>query len=459
MIGGGITGLAAAYELATTASPKTRVVLFEASGRLGGKVRTDVVDGVLVEAGPDSFLAREPWAKELCEEMGLGDDLVAPAVFGAAILHRGRLRRLPEGFAYGMPSDPLGAVRTGLLSPLGALRAAGDLVLSGPLRGPDVSIGAFVRRRFGRQVLQRLVDPLLAGTRAGTADDLGLAAAAPPIDEIARRHRSVIAGLRAARRAGELETGPPPFLGIAGGMQRLPDAMAGVLAPRVEVRTNAGVASVRATGDGFALMTDAQETVNAAGVMVAVPAFTAASLVEELSADAARELRGIEHASVAVVTLVYPPGSFDVPRGISGVLVPSHEERTVAAATFFDTKWPHAAPADGRRVVRCVVGRADRHPALDLADDELAARAHADLRAMLGLEVEPVVSHLVRWDRGLAQYSVGHLERIARVESALSRHPAVALPGSGYRGSGLPDCIRQGRDAARRVLSALQPVP
>jgi oxygen-dependent protoporphyrinogen oxidase len=458
VIGGGITGLSAAYELATIAPPQARLLLFEASGRLGGKVRTDAVDGVLTEAGPDSFLVREPWARELCDKLGLGDDLVAPAVFGAAILHRGRLRRLPEGFAYGMPSRPLGALRTGLLSPLGALRAAGDLFLPGPLRGPDVSIGDFVRRRFGRQVLERLVDPLLAGTRAGTPDGLGLAAAAPPIDALARRHRSVIAGLHAARRAGELESGPPPFLGIRGGMQRLTDELSRALASRVDTRTNAAVASVKATADGFSLTTAAQETLTAAGIVIAVPAFAASPLLGELDAGAARELRAIEHASVAVVTLVYSPGSFETLRGISGILVPSSEGRTIAAATFFDTKWPHAAPSDGRRIVRCVIGRSGTHPALELADDALAARAHADLRDALGIVAEPIGSLVVRWERGLAQYSVGHLERISRVERALSRHGAVALPGSGYRGSGLPDCIRQGRDAARRVLGALEPV-
>jgi oxygen-dependent protoporphyrinogen oxidase len=242
-------------------------------------------------------------------------------------------------------------------------------------------------------------------------------------------------------------------------MQRLTDGLSRALGPRVDIRTNSAVASVNATADGFSLTTVARETVTAAGIVIAVPAFVAASIVEKLDAGAARELRAIEHASVAVVTLVYAPGSFDPPHGVSGILVPSSERMTIAAATFFDTKWPHAAPADGRRVLRCVIGRSGTHPALGLADDDLAARAHADLRDALGIAAAPVGSLVVRWERGLAQYSVGHLERISRVEEALSRHPAVALPGSGYRGSGLPDCIRQGRDAARRVLGALHPVP
>jgi oxygen-dependent protoporphyrinogen oxidase len=202
-------------------------------------------------------------------------------------------------------------------------------------------------------------------------------------------------------------------------------------------------------------LTTTDGKIEASGLVVSVPAFAAAPVIEALSADAARELRAIDHASVAVVTIVYPSGSFHVPEGVSGILVPRSENTTIAACTFYDAKWPNAAPKDGRRIVRAVVGRAGRDPALDLGDDDLTARVHADVRGALGVAAEPSFSHVVRWERGLAQYAVGHLDRVARIERDLSSWPTVALPGSGYRGSGLPDCIRQGREAARRVLGAL----
>ena len=249
VIGGGISGLTAAFELVRRGVRP--VIVLEADERFGGKIRTEMIDGITVDVGPDSFLAREPWGVELCEKIGLAGELRSPAVFGACIWTGGKLKPLPPGFAFGMPASPLSALRAGLLSPLGAARAAADLFLPGPLEGPDVAIGEFVRRRFGSQVLERLVDPLLAGTRAGDPARMSLAVAAPQIDDLARRHRSLILGLRTARRSGALETGPPPFLTVAGGLERLVRRLVERLQPDAELMSSSAAFKINEARSGI----------------------------------------------------------------------------------------------------------------------------------------------------------------------------------------------------------------
>ncbi|MFN2489654.1 MAG: protoporphyrinogen oxidase [Actinomycetota bacterium] len=448
MVGGGIAGLVAARALADT----TRVVLFEAEARLGGKILTTELEGGVTEAGPDSFLTRDPHAVRLCEELGLATELVAPAAFGAHIWIGDRLHPLPSGSVLGVPASPAAVMRSGILSASGAARALVDLVLPGPLTGPDVSVGSLVRRRFGAEVLERLVDPILAGTRAGSADDMSLAAAAPPIDAVARRHRSVLLGLMHEARTGH--AGPPQFLGLRGGMQRLIERLRANLLGRVELRCGIPVTRVAQQQEGYVVETR-EGPVAVSGVVLAAPARETAELLEKLSPRAADELRTIEYASIALVNLVYPPGAGMLPASGSGILVPSTEGRTLAGCTWTSRKWPHLAPADGGLSFRCFVGRAGDDPALSLSNDELARRAEEEVRAALGWSAAARTSSVIRWPRAIPQYAVGHNERMDRVEAALSACPGVALAGAGYRGSGLPDCIRQGEEAAQRVLAGI----
>ncbi len=449
VVGGGITGLVAARDILQAGLD---VVVLEAAGDAGGKIATRSLEGVAVEAGPDSFLARDRWGVDLCASIGLGDELVSPAVFGGLVWSRGRLHPLPRGLVSGIPTLPVSVLRTGLLSRRGALRAAADLFGSKPLTGRDVSIGALVRERLGDEVLERLVDPLLAGTRAGDADEMSLAAAAPELDVVARRHRSLILGLRTWGPDEPGKTAPPAFKAPLGGMSRIVGALKTELHD-ADVRYDSALENVARDGKGFRLETRSGD-VRADGVVLTAPAFAAARQVAGLDPAASQALASIPYASVAVVALGYPTAAGKPPASGSGVLVPRVERRTVAACTWYSEKWPASAPADGF-LLRAVVGRSGRHPALDLGDDDLVAAVHEALADMLGLKAGPR-SHLVtRWESALPQYLVGHLDRVAGAELALAQHGPLFLAGAGYRGSGIPDCIKSATEAAAAVVNAL----
>lgn len=452
VVGGGISGLVAADLLSQKGH---HVVLLEADGRLGGKIHTEEHDGVTVEAGADSFLAREPWAVDLCIELGLDDGLAPPAIFGAQVWTPAGLRKLPSDFVFGMPSSPVRALRSGILSPKGALRASEDLFLPGPLTGPDVSIGSFVRRRFGTEVLERLVDPLLAGTRAGRADELSLAAAAPQIDALARKHRSLILGLRSARHHRLLATGAPPFLAPKEGMQTIVDRLHRRLERRADVRTSTPVERLEGAGNGcYVLHLKGQGSIGADAVVVAAPAYSAAEILKIVNSSAAGELARIDYASVVSITLIYDSSEAISPEG-SGLLVPSSAGKTLAACSWYSKKWRHRFSGDGRLVVRCFVGRAAGDVATELPDDELIARITTELGEAVGVGRDPEGWRITRWKRAMPQYSVGHGGLIERIEHELRRTPGIALAGAGYRGSGIPDCIKSAHAAARSVQARL----
>ncbi len=457
VVGGGISGLTAARSLLRRAGGRARIVLVEAEERLGGKIETEPLEGLPVEAGPDSFLTRVPSARILCEELGLGAKLVAPAVDGSFVWSRGRLRRLPPGLVLGFPSSPWATARSGILSPAGLARAAADLFLTRERLDADVSVGALVRRRFGREVLDRLVDPLLGGIHAGRADQLSLRATAPPIEATARAHRSLILGFRSWRKQQRAEDMAqrehgPAFLTVEGGLEQIVEAiqrdlaLARVLLGRPVRRLEAGL-------DGEFRLDVGGEAVWAHGVVLAVPAFAAGYLLREIAPLASVGLAAIPYASTAIVALVYPPEAGELPVGGSGFLVPAVEGRLIKGCTWVSAKWPHLTPADTGMVVRCSVGRAGDEKALELDDKSLVAEVARELDEMAGLRVPPRTWRVSRWERALPQYTVGHLDRLEHVESLLP--PGIALAGAAYRGAGIPDCIRQGEEAAARVLEAV----
>lgn len=451
VVGGGITGLVTALTLQTD-HPEVGVVVLEGAEQLGGKLRTETINGVQVEAGADSFLARTTDATDLCRELGLEDELVEPAVFGGLVWHAGKLRRIPPGTVMGVPTSARAIAQADALSIAGKLRALGDLVLPGRLQGGDISVGELIGRRFGKETLERLVDPLLAGTRAGAASEISLRAALPQIDRAARAHRSVMMGLK--REPDGRPKARPTFLAPRNGMSRLIDALGDRLT-EVEVKTGVVVERIAAgKRGGYLVHTRNGERFETASVVFAVPAHVAAAVLSDLNDAAAVGLERLRHASVAVVTLLCPTGGLTFPKGSSGFLVPSGEGRVLSAGTWWSVKWPHTGTGEFD-AVRCFVGRAGRHSALDASDDELIDGVVMELNELLGQNAKPDAARVTRWDKGLPQYEVGHSGRVSRIEGALERNAGIVLAGPDYRGSGIPDCIAQARRAAGRVGAGL----
>ncbi len=455
IIGGGITGLSAASFLRHAGTGvRPRVTLVEADQRLGGKIRTDLLGGMPVEAGPDGFLARTPEAADLCRSLGLDQELIAPAPGPAYLWSRNRLRPIPPGLIMGLPARLGPLLRSGILSPTGILRAGLDLVLPGQALAVDVSVGDLVRSRFGKEVLERLVDPLLGGIYAGRAEELSLLATTPELAALARRHRSLLLALRSSRSAAATAPAAPTFLTLASGLQRLverlrrdldgADARTGVSATRLTT-TPGGAYRIELAGGG---------AVEADAVILAVPAFAAADLVRAESPVAACELGAIEYASVAVVTLAYPSEALPAPLAGTGFLVPRYESLLLVGCTWLSAKWPHLA-SSRLTLLRCAVGRAGDERWRELDDEALVARVHADLVRTMGLRRAPLEARVTRWEKAIPQYTVGHLDRLRRIEGALSHLPGVMLAGSAYRGVGVTSCVAQAKAAAARSLEWL----
>ncbi len=447
VIGGGIAGLAAAYTV-TRLEPDARVTLVEGSDRLGGKISSSLFAGVLVEEGPDAFLARVPDAVQLCREVGLGDDLVAPRTSRAYLWSGGRLRRIPAETFLGVPFGFASIAASGLLSAQGMSRASLDLVLPRTRLPQDPSVGELVRARFGDEVFARLVEPMLGGVYAGDAETLSASVVLPDVVRLGRSHRSLAVGLRAhrARVAGR----GPVFLTVRGGLSRLVERLGAAL-ERCDVRTGVRASTIARGRRGFHVRTPEGVPMACDAVIVATPSFAAASLLRSLVPAASAELDGIAYASVATVTLAYNPGALQRPLAGSGFLVPRVENKLIVGCTWMTSKWSHLASA-GCTIIRCAVGRVGDERWMALSESDLVARVHGELVEAIGVREPPVESRVVAWERSMPQYVVGHPARLARIDMALADVPGVFLAGAGYRGIGLPACIAQGRAAAARAV-------
>lgn len=438
VIGGGIAGLAAAWQLRSEAD----VTVFEPS-RLGGKIATEPFEGRDVDCGPDAFITRTPDGIALCAEVGV-DDLVAPQAGRTLLWWQGRLRALPDGLVLGAPKRLLPLVRSGLLTPSGLLRAAADLVL--PLRRlpDDVSVRELVAGRFGAQVADRLVDPLVGSIHAGSTKDLSAMTTVPQLVEAARRSRSLLLGLRRAAQA--TSDGGPLFLAPRRGLGHLVERT-------IQGLDNAGVQFCPLSVTS--LIRDGQRwRVEPGGepfdaVVVATNA-TAAGRI--LSPDGPSGLFEIPTASVALVTLGYP--AIDLPQGVNGVLVPASTGWLMTACSFGSAKWPHWANP-GRSILRVSAGRDRDTRALALGDEELVDRLAGEMATALGIRDQPHTWRVSRWPDSFPQYRVGHTAQVERITDELRRtYPKVTICGASYNGAGIPACISSGRAAARTVLRA-----
>jgi oxygen-dependent protoporphyrinogen oxidase len=459
VIGGGIAGLAAAFFLREA---PCRVTVLEGSPRLGGKLSVSDIAGVMVDEGAEALLARRPEGTGLAVAVGLEGQLTWPGTTTARIWSRGRMCPMPRRQVLGVPADLAELAGTGLMSSDGMARARQDLGLPATARDGDVPVAAFVAARFGHEVVDRLVDPLLAGVYAGRSEELSFEATLPAVAAESRKHASL------AEAAGALLPDPaapgspdpvPVFTTLTRGLGTLPAAVAA--ASGACVRTSATVRGLARTATGWRLTVGSrhdEEYLTADAVILAIPASPAARLLGGVpgASAAVTALGEIRYASMAIVTLAYQAAAFPSPPQGSGYLVPAADGHPVKAVTFSTVKWPHLRDAgDGLHIVRCSLGRVGEESLLQSADAELAGLATADLAAATGAREAPVATRVSRWGGGLPQYTVGHLDRVARIRSAVAGQPGLAVCGAAYDGIGIPACVATAQAAAAQIAAHL----
>ncbi len=445
VVGGGITGLVAAYELTKLGIDTT---LLEASDRLGGKLITTDFAGMRVDEAADAFLARVPWGIELAEELGLRDDLVSPAAKSAYIFSYGKLRPIPQPMVLGVPLDFDTLANSGVLSPEGVARARLDAERTENLVVGDESIGSIVRRRLGDEVLERLVDPLLGGINAGDCDNLSMDASASQLAHAARQDPSFVNELQYLRKRNPPNPDAPVFYAHPDGMGRFIDELVDRLGE--VIITDTAVTALESAEGSWRLLTSSG-VFDADAVIFATPARITAPLVAEQCKVAASELQSITYSSVALVTLAYDPAAIDHPLDGSGFLVPKPEQQVITACSWASTKWQHLA-ASGQAILRVSVGHINNDRAVFLSDDDLLAEVLADLERIMGITATPTETRISRWIESFAQYTPGHLSRVATIDDALvDDAPGIFVAGASYRGVGIPACIDQASQASRAV--------
>lgn len=452
VVGGGIAGLTAAFDLHRQGH---EVHLLEAADRLGGKLHTARFAGVDLDSGPDSVLARVPWALELFDELGLDDEIVPQPPGSAYLYSRGELRRIPQGTVLGIPTDLDLLAESGVVSPDAVARAADDLTKADDRPDGDESVGSLIRRRLGDEILERLVDPLLGGINAGDTDRLSLAAGAPQIAAATTGpHASLIEALRAQRANAPAPSDAPVFYTLSGGLGRLVDALVDAL-DGADLRTGTPIGSIERDGDRWQVSaqggTLGSEPLEVDAIVLATPASVAADLLGELAPVAAAGLARIDYSSVALVAMAFADDAAGRPLDGTGFLVPRAEGLLLTACSWASTKWPHLH-RPGQFLVRASAGRFGDERAIQMDDEALVEAILADLATTMDLHGDPTEVRVTRWPRSFPQYTPGHLDRVAEIERALAEAaPDIALAGAAYRGVGIPACINSGRQAARAL--------
>ncbi|MEX0702161.1 MAG: protoporphyrinogen oxidase [Planctomycetales bacterium] len=484
VVGGGLAGLAAAHRLQALCEDADRpldLVLFEAAERLGGVIGPSRRGDWLVEPAADSFITTNPWATDLCRELGLEDEIIPTEerYRGSLVLRKGRAVPVPDGFLLLAPAKIGAVLRSPIFSPWGKLRLALEYFVPRRRRGGDESLASFVRRRFGREALDRLVQPLVGGIYTADPEKLSLAATMPRYLEMERTHRSLIVAARkhSAQPAGNLPPEArsagrcPPAIGsgaryglfvtLRGGMWDLVAAFERRLVVAAQIRTGVAVERIAqvepAAGERgplyeLFLADGGLQTFDA--VVLALPAYRAAQLLAALDADLAALLRGIEYASSAVVVSGHALADVSHPLDAFGLVVPARERRRIIAISFASRKFPGRAP-EGKVLLRTFVGGALQPEMFAKSDDEILAAVREELREILGVSGRPDFETVHRWPRAMAQYHVGHLDRVARIEQRLAAHPALALAGNALHGVGIPHVLHSGEEAARRLFATI----
>jgi len=459
IIGGGISGLSAAFALEEKrrAGASLEYVLFELSPRLGGVLVTDRVEGCIVEAGPDSFITEKPWAADLCRKIGLGDQLIGSndASRKTYILTKGKLVVMPDGLMFMVPTKILPTVFSPLFSLRTKMQMAAEWFHPPHKASADETVAEMVERHYGPEMVDRLADPLLSGVYGGEASQLSVRAVLARFAEMEAKHGSLGRAMLAARRkmaGASNRPAPPLFTSLKEGMQQMVDALRSRLDTSA-LRISSPAQSV-IPQDGGWTVSAGYESDQFDALIIATPAQAASTLLQLAEENLSRELGEIRYSSSVTVTLGYdetvrralPPGF--------GFLVPRSEGRRMLAATFVHNKFPHRAP-ENRAIIRCFLGGSRDEEILDRTEDQILQIVRSELQQIIGLTAEPLFTRVYKWRAAMAQYSVGHLERLQRIEALRQKLPGLALAGNAFNGIGVPDCVRSGAEAASRVLTAM----
>jgi oxygen-dependent protoporphyrinogen oxidase len=519
IIGGGITGLAAAYYLQETAGAAGQTLsytLLESSERLGGKIITERVDGFTIEGGPDCVIGQKPWAAELARRLGLGDQLMGTNEDRRKtfVLNHGRLTPLPDGVMLIVPTRITPFVTSTLISWPGKIRMGMDLFIPAHRGDDDESVADFVRRRLGKEALDKIAEPLMGGIHVSDPELQSLLGTFPRFRKLEKEHRSLILGMLAAKRkpkasnagahagaaggggngahgspgvggsaaatngTGKTPAGPTsgplpssstpppttPFISLRDGLGRLVTGVQGALTGRILTGTRAASITLVRPGEApqtitsrddrelYRVLTDDGRAFYARSLILATPSYVSGKLVEGLRPDLAGLLNSIRYVSTATVSLGYRSADLKRPLNGFGLVIPRGEGRQISACTWSSTKFNFRAP-EGSVLVRCFVGGSSKEHLVDLGDQELLAVVRREVKEIMGLEAEPVLTRIFRWPKANPQYDVGHLDRVREIHAAAATQPGLFIAGSAFDGVGVPDCVRQGKEAAAKAIA------
>jgi protoporphyrinogen/coproporphyrinogen III oxidase len=460
IIGGGITGLATAYYLQKEIKEKAlplEVKLFEASNRFGGVIHTVKKDGFIIEKGPDSLLARKASALKLIKEVGLEDKVVANTAGKSYIYARGKIHSMPEGAFMGIPTQVTPFALSGLFSPLGKLRAAGDFILPKGKEKTDQSLGEFFRRRLGDEIVDNLIDPLLSGIYAGDIDRLSLMSLFPMFYHMEQKHRSLVLGLKKTMPAPPKTAKKEPskkgmFISLSTGLESLIDEVIKRLEEGT-VSKGTPVEKIVKEQNSYTISFANGKVEKADSVVIATEHFHAQKMLSDYPFMHAFDK--MPSYSVANVAMAFPMSAIKQDIEGTGFLVSRNSDFRITACTWTHKKWPGTTPND-MALLRCYVGKPNDQAAVDLSDEEIINIALRDLNKTMNITEKPLFHVVTRWKKAMPQYNVGHIERMKSVnESLASELPGVYLAGGSYEGVGIPDCIDQGENAVKRVLEYL----
>ncbi|MFQ5841091.1 MAG: protoporphyrinogen oxidase [Thermodesulfobacteriota bacterium] len=471
VIGGGISGLSAAYYLqeeVVRSELDIEVILIEKEKRFGGCIVTEKMDGFIIEGGPDCFLSEKPWTIKLCEELGLGNRLLCTNEGNRRIfiLSRGKLHELPEGFMLMIPTSLTPFLKNTLISLPGKFRMAMDLFLPRKRSVEEESLAQFVKRRLGNEALEKIAEPLVAGIHAGTPETMSLSSTFPRFIQLEEEHRSLILGMLARRRkAAELaQKGSggkrTMFMSLMDGMMELTDTLKAkldrrsLLSDKRVIQINHARETAFPSNPTYEIHLEDGETLGADCVVLATPTYITAELIQGLAGTLSEVLLSIPYVSTATVSLAYRQTEIHHPLDGFGFVIPRAEKRKIMASTWTSVKFSHRSSPDSV-LLRAFVGGAQNENLVGIDDEVLIDMVRKELLDIMGITAHPILTRIYRWDKSMSQYTLGHAQRLSHLEKGLLHYPGLYLTGCGYRGIGISDCIHDGRLTAERVLKFL----